>query len=303
MGNTATDRLRDAIGPVGVWVSARAIDEDPGGFAAGVERLGFGALWVGGSNVDGKAFDLLEKALSATSRLVVATGITSIWAWPPEALARRVFVLEDRYAGRFLLGLGVSHAPHVELLGQHYEHPLEAMSGFLGALDEASGPTGRGRSAPRPPRVLAALGRRMLELSRDRSEGAHPYLTPPAHTEVARRILGTKALLAPEQAFVLEQETGAARATARHYLEHYLVLANYRANLERLGYGEKDFAGAGSDRLVDDLVVHGSAENVADRVRAHLDAGADHVCVQVLAHSGALDAGALGLVAARVRNL
>jgi probable F420-dependent oxidoreductase len=253
--------------------------------------------------VDAKAFELLEKALKATSRLVVATGITNIWAWQPEALARRVFVLEDRYAGRFLLGLGVSHAPQVEKLGQHYERPLEAMSGFLGGLDEARGPTGRPRSGARPPRVLAALGDRMLALSRDRSEGAHPYLSTPAHSERARRVLGAAPLLAPEQAFVLEQDPSVARTTARRYLEHYLRLVNYRANLERLGYARDDLDGAGSDRLVDDVVAHGSAAVVAERVRAHLEAGADHVCVQSLADSAAVDLGALSLLAGSLRGL
>ena len=252
--------------------------------------------------MDAKAFELLEKALKATSRLVVATGITNIWAWQPEVLSRRVSVFEDRYAGRFLLGLGVSHVPQVEKLGQHYERPLEAMSGFLG-LDDASGPTGRPRSGPRPPRVLAALGDRMLALSRDRSEGAHPYLSTPAYSQRARRVLGPAPSLAPEQAFVLEQDPGVARATARRYLEHYLALANYRANLERLGYTEDDLEAAGSDRLVDDVVVHGSAAEVTDRIRAHLDAGADHVCIEALGHQATVDLGALSIVAGRVRGL
>ena len=296
-------RLRSAIGRVGVWASSRAIDEDAAGFARLVERLGFGALWVGGSNVDDKAFEVLGRALQATRRLVVATGITNIWAWQPEVLARRVTDLETAFPGRFLLGLGVSHAPQVEQLGQHYERPFEAMSGFLTALEYAWAGQGGGSAKAPPARVLAALGPRMLELSRDRSEGAHPYLTPPEHTVFARRVLGEGPLLAPEQAFVLESEQSQARAAARADLARYLRLPNYRTNLERLGYGGDDFAAGGSDRLVDGLVAHGSGEVVAGHVRAHLEAGADHVCVQPLALSGGLEAGALERLAPLLRGI
>ena len=290
-------KWREALGRVGVWVSARAIDQDPGGFASWVEHLGYGALWVGGGSPDEKAFDLLERALSGTGRLVVATGITSIWAWEPAALAQKVTAIEAAHPGRFVLGLGVSHAPAVERLGRRYERPLQAMAGFLAGLDDAEGRDADGGDSSAPPRVLAALGQGMLELARDRSEGAHPYLTPPAHTERARQILGEAPLLAPEQALVLEGEPRLARATARAYLERYLRLPNYRANLEHLGYDEEDLAGHGSDRLVDALVVHGKPSEVAARVRAHLEAGADHVCVQPLAHDGGIDARALEVLA------
>ena len=287
---------RESLGRVGVWVGPGALERDPGGFAARVERLGYGALWVGGSNPDAESFDVLEQALSETGRLVVATGITSIWAWEPAALAERVAALEAAHPGRFVLGLGVSHAPAVERLGHHYERPLQAMAGFLAGLDDAE-QRHDGGSSFAAPRVLAALGQRMLELSRDRSEGAHPYLTTPAHTEKARQILGETPLLAPEQALVLEDEPRQARVTARAYLERYLRLPNYRANLEHLGYDEEDLAGQGSDRIVDALVVHGTPSEVAARVRAHLEAGADHVCVQPLAHGGGIDAGALEALA------
>jgi probable F420-dependent oxidoreductase len=299
---------RKAIGRVGVWVSSRAIDKDPGRFATLVEQLGFGALWVGGSNVDDKAFDLLARALEATEHLVVATGITNIWAWRPDALAHRVASLDNAHRGRFLLGLGVSHAPQVEQLGRHYERPHAAMSGFLTALDQVlSGQgdvfSGQGDSPTRPARVLAALGPRMLELARDRSEGAHPYLAPPEHTELARGVLGDGPLLAPEQAFVLNNVPAEARAVARGYLERYLQLPNYLRNLERLGYRDEDFLGGGSDRLVDALVAHGDAEVVAERARAHLEAGADHVCVQPLSTAGAIDLGVLEAVAGLVSTI
>ena len=294
---TATAGWRESLGRVGVWVGPGALERDPGGFAAWVELLGYGALWVGGSNTDEKSFDLLELALGGTGRLVVATGITSIWAWEPAALARRVAAIETAHPGRFVLGLGVSHAPAVERLGRRYERPLEAMAAFLRGLDDARELNADAAASSATPRVLAALGQRMLELSRDRSEGAHPYLTTPVHTESARRILGDAPLLAPEQALVLEAEPREARATARAYVSRYLALPNYRANLERLGFDEEDLAGQGSDRVVDALVAHGTANEVATRVRAHLEAGADHVCVQPLAPGGAIDAGALEALA------
>jgi probable F420-dependent oxidoreductase len=287
---------RASLGRVGVWVGPRAIADDPGGFAARVEQLGYGALWVGGSNTDESCFQRLEKAISASRRLIVATGITSIWAWEPAALARQVTAIETAHPGRFVLGLGVSHAPAVERLGHRYERPVEAMVRFLEGLDAARHDASA-KSAPPTPRVLAALGERMLGLSRDRSEGAHPYLTTPDHSEKARRILGEAPLLAPEQALVLEAEPAKARVTARAYLSSYLGLPNYRRNLERLGFDEDDLAGPGSDRLVDAVVVHGGPDEVAAKVRAHLEAGADHVCVQPLAPDGALDTRALEVLA------
>jgi probable F420-dependent oxidoreductase len=255
-------------------------------------------LWVGSGNLDERAFDLLEAALSATTRLVVATGIANIWAWEPAELSRHAAAVEAAYPGRFVLGLGVSHAPLVEALGRRYERPLEAMARFLDGLDAAA--SRDEADGPQPPRVLAALGRRMLELSRDRSAGAHPYLTTPEHTEMARNLVGKGPLLAPEQALVLEEDPGQARITARAYLATYLQAPNYRANFGRLGYTEEDLAGAGSDRLVDALVVHGGPGQVVSRIRAHLAAGADHVCIQPLAHGGGFDFGALDVLAPRL---
>ena len=294
-GTSASD-WKASLGRVGVWVGPGALEPDPGAFAARVERLGYGALWVGGSNTDAKSFDVLEAALSASGRLVVATGITNIWAWEPAALAERAAALEAVHPGRFVLGLGVSHAPAVEHLGRRYEHPLQAMAAFLTALDDADRDLLQDASSASP-RVLAALGQRMLALSRDRAQGAHPYLTPPGHTRLARQILGEGPLLAPEQALVLESDPGKARATARTYLERYLRLPNYSSNLARLGFSNEDLAGQGSDRLVDAVVAHGTAEEVAAQVRAQLDAGADHVCVQPLAHGGGIDTGALEVLA------
>jgi len=278
-------------------VFSRAIGQDPGGFARGIERLGYGALWVGGGHTDEAAFDLLERALSGTDRLVVATGITSLWAWEPAVLARRTEAMEAAHPGRFVLGLGVSHASLVEGLGRQYERPFQAMARFLDGLDAAKDQDTDGGGRPAPPRVLAALGPRMLELSRDRSAGAHPYLTPPEHTGQARQVLCESPLHAPEQALVLDMDQVQARTTARAYVEGYLRFPNYRANLERLGFAEEDIAGQGSDRLVDAIVAHGSAEDVQSRVRAHLEAGADHVCVQALARGGGIDIVALEILA------
>jgi probable F420-dependent oxidoreductase len=288
----AASPWRDRLGPVGVWVFSRAIQQDPGGFAKHVEGLGYRTLWVGGGHRDESAFDLLGETLAATDDLVVATGIVNIWAWEPAALARRAARLEAGYRGRFVLGLGVSHAPLVADLGRHYERPFEAMVAFLDALD-AEGPGAADHGPPAPPRVLAALGRRMIALSRDRSAGAHPYLTPPEHTRLARKVLGDAPVLAPEQALVLDEEPGRARATARAYLESYLRLPNYRRNLERLGYDAADLNGEGSDRLVDAIVSHGSPTEITSRVLSHLEAGADHVCVQPLARGGGIDLEAL----------
>jgi probable F420-dependent oxidoreductase len=283
--------LREAIGRVGVWVTPAALDPDPGAFAAQQEQLGYGALWVGGGNADAAAFDQLEKALAGSTRIVLATGIANIWAWEPAALGARAAALEAAYPGRFVLGLGVSHAPLVEGLGHRYEQPYQAMVDFLDGLDSA------GPASAAPPRVLAALGKRMLGLAGDRAAGAHPYLTPPAHTAIAREVLGVAPVLAPEQALVVDEDDDRARDTARAYLGRYLKLPNYRSNLERLGYGDEDFAGTGSDRLVDLLLPHGAPEQVAVRVRAQLEAGADHVCIQPLANGGGLDADALASLA------
>jgi probable F420-dependent oxidoreductase len=304
---SAPPHWRRRIGRVGVWVPGPVIDEDPAGFAAFVEGLGYGALWIGGGNPDPAAFSRLEALLSATGDLLVATGITNIWAWDPDALAVRAAALEAAHPGRFLLGLGVSHAPLVEQMGRRYEHPFDAMVAYLDALDaldasdasdasdapDASDASGR----PAPPRVLAALGPRMLRLSATRAAGAHPYLTTPEHTRFARRTLGPDALLAPEQALVLDDDPDAARRRARAYLDRYLRLPNYTGSLRRTGWSAQDVEDGGSDALVDALVAHGGVRSVSASVQAHLDAGADHVCIQALGEGGAVDRAALHALA------
>jgi probable F420-dependent oxidoreductase len=284
---------REGLGRLGVWVFGGAIDDNPGALARFVEDLGFGGLWIGGGNPDAAAFDRLEQLLASTSRLVVATGIVNLWAWDPGALALRAQRLEQDHPGRFVLGIGVSHEHLVEQLGRRYERPYRHMVAFLDELDAPGATPGVGQ----PPRVLAALGAKMLKLSAERAQGAHPYLTTPAHTREAREVLGPAPLLAPEQAVILDEDVASARARARAYLAAYLRLPNYARNLARLGFDAEDLAGSGSDALVDALVAHGDTASVAAAITAHLDAGADHVCVQPIADGRGVDRRALELLA------
>jgi probable F420-dependent oxidoreductase len=273
------------LGKIGLWVSGAApgLSPGPGDFARRIEAMGVGAIWVGGGNPDDHAFEERRAMLAATEHLVVATGITNIWAWDPAVLHAKAASIVAGYPGRFLLGLGVSHQPLVQQMGRHYEKPLAAMRAFLDGLDLAAGD-----GAPLP-RVLAALGTKMLELSRDRALGAHPYLVTADHTATARQVLGEGPLLAPEQAVVIKGDPVAARRIARQYLETYLTLPNYLTNLRRSGFQESDFAAGGSDRLVDALVPSGEPGAVAERVQVHFAAGADHVCIQPLDEGRAVD--------------
>jgi probable F420-dependent oxidoreductase len=190
--------------------------------------------------------------------------------------------LAEAYPERFLLGLGVSHARLVEgIRGHQYQQPFTAMRHYLDAMDAAARAYRAPKPAPPPPRVLAALGPRMLALAAERAQGAHPYLVTPDHTAKARSALGPNSWLLPEQAVVLETNRDQARAIARRHISRYLDLPNYTNNWRRLGFNEEDFEGGGSDRLVDALVAWGDAEAVSKRVKDHLDAGADHVCLQV----------------------
>ncbi|HTT88338.1 MAG TPA: TIGR03620 family F420-dependent LLM class oxidoreductase [Acidimicrobiales bacterium] len=276
---------REHLGKVGLWVPGFATGgrSGAGDLARRAEQLGVSALWVGGGNATAKALDERAAMIDATAHLVVATGIASIWAWPATELEERSAALDAAHPGRFLLGLGVAHAPSVQALGHEYSRPLDKMRAFLDDLDEAAGD-----DAPQT-RVLAALGPAMLALARDRSAGAHPYLVTPEHTSSARRILGPAPVLAPEQAVVVNTDAEAARKIARDYLATYLTLSNYLSNFRRLGFEENDFAAGGSDRLVDALVPWGDAQTVAERVQAHFDAGADHVCIQPLREDRAMD--------------
>jgi probable F420-dependent oxidoreductase len=280
--------LRESLGKVGLWIGSAGASPTltAGQLAQAVERLGIRALWVGGGNPDDAALQERGAMLAATGHLVVATGITNIWAWDADVLYERAVALERAYPGRFLLGLGVSHEPLVRRMGLTYAKPLAAMREFLDRLDRAGAAAGAG---PAPPRVLAALGPKMLELARERSVGAHPYLVTPQHTAIARSVLGAGPLLAPEQAVVVRRDVVDARRSARQYLATYLVLPNYLASLAQFGFDQDDFADGGSDRLVDELVPNGDATTVARRILEHLAAGADHVCVQALGEGRSLD--------------
>ena len=236
-----------------------------------IEALGYGAVWVGASPP--AELDWVEPILEQTTTLQVATGIVNIWTAAAGPVAESFHRIEAAYPGRFLLGIGVGHPEaHTK-----YRKPIDALTEYLDKLDEYGVPKNR--------RVVAALGPRVLKLSAERSAGAHPYLTPPEHTAQARELIGPSAFLAPEHKVVLTaSEDGAdkARAVGRKALDIYLNLTNYLNNWKRLGFADEDLARPGSDRLVDAVVAYGTTDAIAARLREHLDAGADHVAIQVL---------------------
>jgi probable F420-dependent oxidoreductase len=257
---------RDDLGRYGVWRGGGMLTPD---LAAVIERAGFGALWVGGSP-DGDLAQV-EELIAATTTLTVATGIVNIWKDDPRVVARSFARIESRHPGRFLLGVGAGHREAT----QEYARPFEALEQYVNTLLDSGVPAGS--------LVLAALGPRVLRLSAQRTAGAHPYLVTPEHTQLARGILGTGPLLAPEQKVVLETDPALARAIGRPRVQRpYLSLVNYTSNLRRLGWTDDDLRDGGSDRLIDALVAWGTPDQVAARLTAHLDAGADHVCLQLL---------------------
>jgi len=289
--------LRQRLGRIGIWMPPpERAGLDPEKTAAEIERAGFTSVWVGGGNATPDAFDRLRLLLAGSARLIVAPGIANVWAWEPGEMRAAAAALAADFPGRFILGLGVSHAPAVAALGHPYERPLGKMEKFLDELDH---PADRGADRDLPPVVLAALGPRMLELSRDRTLGAHPYFTPPEHTAFARSVLGPGPLLVPEQAVTLSAD---AVAGARAYGARYLRLPNYTRNLERFGFTPADFADGGSDRLISAVIPSGPPAVLAV-VRAHLDAGADHVVIQPLDESGGFAPAALGDLASVVAEL
>ena len=261
------------LGQFGLWTSYRTLGEENAGDAAKLaERLGYGTVWLGGSPNPAKVTPLL----AATERLAAATGIVNIWQTEPHTAAAERAQLEADYPGRFLLGIGIGHPEATS----DYKHPLKATREFLDALDSSQ------RPVPPEARCLAALGPKMLDLSRDRSRGTHPYFTSPEHTRFARERVGPGKLVAPELACVVDTDVERARVTAREYAKMYLGLSNYTNNLLRFGFDEADLADGGSDRLIDTIVPHGSAEDIAAAAHEHVDAGADHVCLQTVGIHG-----------------
>ena len=270
------------LGPIGIWTSQ--FDYHPAAkvreAVAEIEQLGFGAIWYPES-VGRESLTSAALLLSATNRIVIATGIANIYARDPVTSAAGQNTLAEAYPGRFLLGLGVSHIPLVEQLRGHtYGKPIASMRAYLDGMDRA--PYRAALPSIKPSRVLAALGPQMLRLAAERADGAHSYFVPPEHTVRAREILGSDRILAVEQAVVFETDATKARELARAHTSRYLALPNYVNNLRRLGFADTDLTDSGSDRLVDSIVAWGDLATVIGRIRAHQSAGADHVCIQVL---------------------
>ncbi|MCA4751938.1 LLM class F420-dependent oxidoreductase [Mycolicibacterium fortuitum] len=256
--------LKPDLGRYGVWTFGAVQPEQ----AAQIEKLGYGALWVGGSPAADLAF--AEPILEQTEGLQLATGIVNIWTADANAVAESFHRIEAAHPGRFLLGIGVGHPEHTD----EYRKPYDALVEYLDTLDAAKVPTSR--------LVIAALGDKVLKLSAQRSAGAHPYLTTPEHTAHARDVLGETVFLAPEHKVVLTTDGAAARAIGRETVDFYLNLSNYLNNWRRLGFTEDDIAKPGSDKLIDAVVAHGTAEDIAARLKQHVANGADHVAIQVL---------------------
>ena len=257
--------LKPDLGRFGVWLPTRSITPE---LAGQIESLGYAAIWIGGSPDADLAW--VDAALANTDSVQLATGIVNIWTAPAPAVAESFQRIESAHPGRFLLGIGAGHQEHT----QEYAKPYDALVSYLDELDAAMVPTSR--------RVLAALGPRVLRLSAERSAGAHPYLTTPEHTAKARELVGNSVFLAPEHKVVLTTDRNEARAIGRRYLEHYLTLSNYVNNFLRMGFTEDDVRKPGSDKLVDAMVAYGTPDAIAQRLNEHLEAGADHVGVQVL---------------------
>ncbi|MGV0782090.1 LLM class F420-dependent oxidoreductase [Mycolicibacterium sp. XJ775] len=256
--------LKPDLGRYGVWTFGAVQPEQ----AAEVEKLGYGALWVGGSPAADLSF--AEPILERTQTLQLATGIVNIWTADAAAVAESFHRIEAAYPGRFLLGVGVGHPEHTD----EYRKPYDALVEYLDALDAAKVPTSR--------LVIAALGDKVLKLSARRSAGAHPYLTTLEHTAHARDVLGESVFLAPEHKVVQSTDSAAARAIGRKTVDFYLNLSNYLNNWRRLGFTEDDIAKPGSDKLIDAVVAHGTAGDIAARLQQHVANGADHVAIQVL---------------------
>jgi len=281
-----TEHWRTRLGRFGIW---RSVGQTTPELAVGIEQAGYGALWLGGS----PSADLaaVERLLDATSTLILATGIVNMWQSDAHEVAASFARIGARHPNRFLLGVGAGHREAIA----GYARPYETLASYVDVL--------RADDVPGTSLVLAALGPKMLRLAAERAAGAHPYLVTPRHTEMARSIMGGGPLLAPEHKAVLVSDPARARAIARPRVRNpYLGLVNYTANLRRLGWTDEDLAGDGSDALIDALVAHGDPDDVAAHLGRHINAGADHVSIQLLTEPDADPmehylrlAGALGL--------
>jgi len=261
-----TSQWRSQLGQFGVWRPAFQTTPD---LASGLEQLGFGAIWLGGSP-DGD-LEIVDQLLTATSSIVIGTSIVNIWKDDAATVAGSWRRIDAAFPGRFLLGVGAGHREATA----EYRSPYDALASYVDQLTSYH--------VPAEGIVLAALGPRVLRLAADRTAGAIPYLVPPEHTRLAREILGPDRLLAPEHKAVLDADPDRGRALGRKRVANpYLRLVNYTSNLRRLGFTDADLADSGSDQLVDALVAHGTAEEVATQLHAHLRTGADHVCFQLL---------------------
>jgi probable F420-dependent oxidoreductase len=280
-GRNGGRRLAGALGRVGVWSWAlqRLSAADEGAAARELEALGYPVVWIPETLGNKEIFSHAAILLAGTTRIVVASGIANIHARDPMAMANGAKALGEAYPDRFVLGIGVSHAPSVTVRGGTYGRPVETMRAYLDAMAVAE----YGASEPDPPvpLVLAALGPRMLELAAERADGAHPYFVPVEHTPFARKHLGPEPFLVVEQTAVLTTDPAQGRRIGRAFAKSYLALPNYVNNLRRLGWGDADLAGEGSDRLIDAVIAWGDVNAILRRVRAHLDSGADQVCIQV----------------------
>jgi probable F420-dependent oxidoreductase len=273
--------VSQALSGVGVWSAAlRYGDAGKAAEASAVlEELGYSALWL--PDVGGNLFDALDNVLAATSRVTVATGILNLWMHEATQTAAHYTRVVAEHGPRFVVGIGVSHAPLVNSVEAGlYAKPLARTEQYLDALDEIPD------TVPRDARLLAALGPKMLELAGAKAGGTHPYNVSPEHTEFARGILGPDRVVAPDQAVVLEHDPTRAREIARAFLATYVMLPNYVNNWFRFGITPDDLRDGGSDMLVDTLVAWGDVDAIVDRILAHFDAGADHVCIQVLTDEG-----------------
>jgi probable F420-dependent oxidoreductase len=257
-------QLKPDLGRFGVWTFGAPKPEQ----AVEIEKLGYGAIWIGASPA--ADLEVVDPILEQTETLQVATGVVNVWRAPADEVAEAYHRIEDAYPGRFLLGVGIGHRE----TNEDYRSPYDALVEYIDALDAAKVPTSR--------RVLAALGPKVLKLAAQRSAGAHPYLTTPEHTGSARELVGPTVFLAPEHKVVSTTDADEAREIGRGTVDFYLGLSNYVNNWKRLGFTDKDVAKPGSDRLIDEVVAYGTPDDIARRLNEHLEAGADHVTIQVL---------------------